>query len=163
MAPREEELEDYLHFAPLDGPPEPDPREESGPPQELDHLPEDLAPPAAPEEPPPLECDASAVAESAPPPPLDATPVASTPQSDLPPLDATQIALLEALAGAPLRPMQAAAPLLREELAAVAATEAAEATERAAVAAIVSPSQLAEERVLRTLLNLARDIRRPRQ
>ena len=58
--------------------------------------------------------------------------------------------------------MQAAAPLPREELAAVAATEAAEATERAAVAAIVSPSQLAEERVPGTLLKLARDIRQPR-
>ena len=58
--------------------------------------------------------------------------------------------------------MQAAAPILREELAAVAAREAAEAAEGAAVAAIVSPSQLAEERVLGTLLKLARNIRQPR-
>ena len=75
-----------------------------------------------------------------------ATPVGSAPESDLPPLDATHISLLEAPAGAPLRPMQAAAPILREELAAVAAREAAEAAEGAAVAAIVSTSQLAEER-----------------
>ena len=89
-------------------------------------------------------------------------PVAWTPQSDLLPLDATQIALPEAPAGAPLRPMQAAAPILREESAAVAAREAAEAAEGAAVATIVSPSQLAEERVLGTLLKLARNIRQPR-
>ena len=57
--------------------------------------------------------------------------------------------------------MHAAAPLTREELAAVAATEAAEAAKRAAGAAIVSPSKLAEERVLGKLLQLARDIRRP--
>ena len=88
--------------------------------------------------------------------PLGATPVGSAPESDLPPLDATQMSLLEAPAGAPLRPMQAAAPILREELAAVAAREAAEAAEGAAVAAIVSPSQLAEER------SLARNIRQPR-
>ena len=53
-------------------------------------------------------------------------------------------------------------PIPREELAAVAATEAAEAAKRSAVADSVSPSQLAEERVLGTLLQLARDIRRPR-
>ena len=57
--------------------------------------------------------------------------------------------------------MQAAAPILREELTAVAAREAAEAAEGAAVAAIVSPSKLVEETVLGTLLKLARDIRRP--
>ena len=59
--------------------------------------------------------------------------------------------------------MQAAAPLPRKELAAVAATEAAEAAKRSVVGDIVSPSQLAEERAIRTLLQLARDIRRPRE
>ena len=134
-------------------PPEGDPPLEDAPPF-----------PAAPAE-PPWPHDASAVAEPVSPHtlPLGATPVGSAPESDLPPLDATQISLLEAPAGAPLRPMQAAAPILREELAAVAAREAAEAAEGAAVAAIVSPSQLAEERVLGTLLKLARDIRQPRR
>ena len=113
---------------------------------------------------PPSKCDASTITEPVPPHtlPLGATPVGSAPESDLPPLDATRISLLEAPAGAPLRPMQAAAPILREELAAVAATEATEAAEGAAVAAIVSPSQLAEDRVLGALLKLARDIRQPR-
>ena len=136
-----------------DHPPEGDPPPEDAPP-----------PPAAPAE-TPWTHDASAVAEPVSPHtlPLGATPVGSAPESDLPPLDATQISLLEAPAGAPLRPMQAAAPILREELAAVAAREAAEAAEGAAVAAIVSPSQLAEERVLGTLLKLARNIRQPRQ
>ena len=58
--------------------------------------------------------------------------------------------------------MRAAAPLLREDLAAVADTEAAKAAEGAAVAAIVSPSLLAEEKVLGALLKLAREIRQPR-
>ena len=107
--------------------------------------------------------DASAVAEPMSPHNslLGASPVGSAPESDLPPLDATQMSLLEAPAGAPLRPMQAAAPLPREEAAAVAAREAAEAAEGAAVAAIVSPSQIAAERVLGTLLQLARNIRQP--
>ena len=119
-----------------DHPPEGDPSLEDAPP-----------PPAAPAE-TPWTHDASAVAEPVSPHalPLGATPVGSAPESDLPPLDATHISLLEAPAGAPLRPMQAAAPILREELAAVAAREAAEAAEGAAVAAIVSPSQLAEEK-----------------
>ena len=107
--------------------------------------------------------DASAVAEPVSPHtlPLGATPVGSAPESDLPPLDATQISLLEAPAGAPLRPMQAAAPHPREESAAVAATEAAEAAKRLSLAAIVSPSLLPEERVIRPMLQLASDIRRP--
>ena len=130
---------------------------ESDPPPELDLGP---PPPAAPV-PPPSKCDVSTLTEPVLPHtlPPDATPVASTPQSDLPPLDATQIALPEAPASAPLRPIQAAAPLPLEELAADAAAEAAEAAKRAAVAAIISPSQLAEERVLGKLLKLARVIR----
>ena len=99
----EEVSEDDLHFSPVDRPPTPD----DDPPPE-----DDPPPPAAPE-PPPAKCDASAVAEPVPPHtlPLDATPVGSAPQSDLQPLDATQVALLEAPAGGPIRPMQAAAPL----------------------------------------------------
>ena len=57
----------------------------------------------------------------------------------------------------------ATVPAAATEPAAVAATEAAQAVKRPAVAAIVSPSQLAEERVLGKLLQLTRDFRRPRQ
>ena len=142
-----------------------DPPPEDDPPPVDDPPPEDGPPPPAAPGPPPSKCDASTITEPVPPHtlPLGTTPVGSAPQSDLPPLDATQAALPEAPAGSPLRPMQAAAPLPREELAAVAATEAAEAAKRPAIAALVSPPQLAEERVLGQLLQLTRDIRRPRQ
>ena len=104
-------------------------------------------PPAAPPTQPPLHLDAFAVAGPVPPHtlPLDATLAGSAPQPDLPPLDATQAAFLEVLAGAPLRPMQAAAHIPREELAAVAATGAAEAVNRSAVADSVCSSRLAGE------------------
>ena len=120
-----------------------------------------------PESPPPVPSPASSEEQP------DASPVGQAPLAEAvllevasgaapdaplvgePPL--AEVVLPEAPLGAPLRPRHAAEPLASDPLAAVAATSPS-----GPLAETVALSQLSEGRVIGRLLQLARDIRRPR-